>query len=33
MAEVALGVIALVTAVKDMAELGSKIHESFAKVS
>ncbi|KAF5323769.1 hypothetical protein D9619_012899 [Psilocybe cf. subviscida] len=33
MAEVALGVIALVTAVKDMAELGSKIHESFAKAS
>ncbi|KAF5319492.1 hypothetical protein D9619_008421 [Psilocybe cf. subviscida] len=31
--EVALGVIALATAVKDLVELGQKIHESFAKVS
>ncbi|KAF5319565.1 hypothetical protein D9619_008418 [Psilocybe cf. subviscida] len=31
--EVALGAIALATAVKDLVELGQKIHKSFAKVS
>ncbi|KAF5319350.1 hypothetical protein D9619_008424 [Psilocybe cf. subviscida] len=31
--EVALGAIALATAVKDLVELGQRIHESFAKVS